>query len=178
MWLSNNWFPVIEGIDTSLSVCMKRPTGSWNSRCFAGYRPAGQPICLCLQMAGAAAIKGQQNVNRTRPYSDCNHVPVTRGGTHPGGVTHRHFLSGFHPHNTPIMCMHVVRYQGTGPWCSWWPVYPPLPKPKYLLSVEISGCTLPSGSPSSGCVEGCVWSAILHLPSFTHLHPPAVTQPG
>lgn len=107
MWLSNNRFPAIEGIDTSLSVCMKRPTGSWNSRGFAGYRPAGQPICLCLQMAGAAAIKGQQNVNRTRPYSGCNHEPVTRGGTHPGGVTQTlslWFSPPQHTHNVYACC--------------------------------------------------------------------------
>lgn len=57
----------------------ERPTGRAQCRDFQ----AGQAICLCLQMARAAAAKGQQNVTRTRPYSGWDHVPVTGRETTP-----------------------------------------------------------------------------------------------
>lgn len=41
-------------------------------------KETGQPICLCLQTTGAAATKGQLNVNRTRHFTT-KHMLVTKG---------------------------------------------------------------------------------------------------
>lgn len=148
---------------------------------FAGYRPAGRPICLCLQMAKAAAIKGQQNVSETRPYSDCNHVPVTKGRWGRGGDTPRwndtHALSlvpARHPHNV----------SGAGPQCSWW-AFPSLSSSPQIYTKlpphrgNRSGCALPSSSQTHH--QGLFEVPSFICSSFTHLHhrpPPSVTQPG
>lgn len=66
-------------------------------------------------MAGAAATKGQQNVTRTRPYSGCDHVPVTRVGDTPQwNGTDALSLVFTRAHNTPIM-LRLVWHQGAGP---------------------------------------------------------------
>lgn len=80
----NNQFPAAEAGTQSLGFC-RGVKGRQEGRrsCTVKDFQAGWAICLCLQMAEAAATKGQQNVTRTRPYSGCGHVPVTGRGTTP-----------------------------------------------------------------------------------------------
>lgn len=65
-------FPAIEGHELSWSIYIwkgqKEAHAIWNSQRLCGPQGVYPTICLCLQMAGAAAAKGQQNVTRTRLY--------------------------------------------------------------------------------------------------------------
>lgn len=127
----------------------KMPTGRayiLDSGSFTGYRRAGQAICLCLQMAGAAAIKGQQNVTRTRPYS-VGTTCLWRGeGTPRWNNTWA--LSLFCTNNNmSLIGTHVVWYPAAG---GLFQSSLPSPKPEDLSFMEISSCTFPSGSPVIG----------------------------
>lgn len=141
----------------------------------AGYRRAGQAICLCLQMAGAAATKGQQNVTRTRPYS-AGTTCLWRGEGTPRWNNTWTLSLVCTNNNMPLIAIHVVGYQAAG---GLFQFSLPSPKPEYLSFMEISGCTFPSGSPVIGMCWRlrlkCLPPPVLPLPTC---NPPAATQPG
>lgn len=122
----------------SFYVCMKRPTGraahyleQWR---FQRPQAGWLTICLCFQMAGAAATKGQQNVTRTRAHTGWRaRVCDKRVDTPRWRDTQHGILFGI----TEL-----------SPAAAGGAEVPP-------VSEEISGYNLPSGS-SSLCVEGCV----------------------
>lgn len=94
----------------------KMPTGRAyisDSGGFAGYRRAGQAICLCLQMAGAAATKGQQNVTRTRPYS-AGTACLWRGEGTPRWNNTWALSLVCTNNNMPLIGIHVARYPAAG----------------------------------------------------------------
>ena len=168
-------------------MCMKRPTG--RATCYVEEARLRRPqtgwltICLCFQMAGAAAAKGQQNVTRTRPYTSRDHVPATSGG---GGHTQVEWHTA--TFSLSSSCTHTHTHTHTQPssLASWGRALvqlvafifssPPTRSPR--RSYHCGNIRLPSLP--SGASESSVWSAILPSRAL-HLYPPtpaaAVTQP-
>lgn len=94
----------------------------------------GEAICLCFQMAGAAATKGQQIVTRTRPYRGRGTTCLRQegGGGGVGGQTQVYTLSLVHV----VTCGISFGLKKPGAKGSWWefirglldaePPYPPI----------------------------------------------------
>lgn len=149
----------------------KMPTGRayiLDSGGLTGYRRAGQAICLCLQMAGAAATKGQQNVTRTRPYS-AGTTCLWRGEGTPRWNNTWALSLVCTNNNMPLIGIHVVWYPAAG---GLFQFSLPSPKPEYLSFMEISGCTFPLRLSHHRDVLKAAFEVPPSIcPPFTHLQP-------
>lgn len=117
------------------------------------------------QNDGAAATKGQQNVNRTRPYSECNHVNATRGSGIPRWNNSRRFSHfDLHLAHPECVCMFSSSKElGPDAACN---IFHSLTQTRVP---NISGnIRLHSSLQLFIFRVCCIWSAILQLPSFTY----------